>query len=256
MLLKQSVFMLCILLISVLSITACTPASESAATDGASNSAENNAGAGAAESASTPATPQVQSNNPVTVATTPISTTAVALQTPGQSAPGAGAETVADPAEPAEPQEQLSAGALLTYSDSTYQFSVNYLSDFVLQTPAADQLAQFDPTPVASFRFMNPVTAASDLGELEPADLEILVFDKAQATTLDSWLAANGLVAADGGVPPQSFQTAHVSGVEICPTMLITPGCFYFVMGNQWVYRLMAATIEGESMIETFQLNQ
>lgn len=249
MLPKQAVFMLSILLLSLLGIIACTPALErgSATSDPAVSEP-----AAAAQNAPAPATPPVQSNQPVTVATTAPVTTTTAPQPQGQSPAGAAAGDEAV----TEPDEQLSTSTMAAYRDNNYQFSVDYFDNFVLRTPTPDQLAMFEPTPVASFRFLNPVIAASDLGDLEPADLEILVFAMEAEVTLDAWLATAGLLATAGNVAPPPFQTANVSGVEVCTSTMIFPGCFYFVMGRNWIYRLTPATIEGEQMLETFRLNQ
>ncbi len=247
MLAKQSFFMLAMLLLSLLGIIACAPALESgsAVSDPAVSDP-----AAATETAPAPA--PVQSNQAVTVATTSLVTTTVAPQPQAQS-PGGAAEV--DEAV-TEPDAQLPASTMATYTDTTYQFSVDYFDNFVLRSPAADQLAMFDPTPVASFRFLNPVIAASDLGDLEPADLEILVFAMEAGVTLESWLTTAGLLPPAGNVAPPPFQTANVSGVEVCTSTMIFPGCFYFVMGGNWIYRLTPATVEGEQMLETFRLDQ
>jgi hypothetical protein len=156
--------------------------------------------------------------------------------------------------EPEAQGGELQPGTLVVYTDSTYKFSVSYPADFVFRTQPAEKLAQLEPMPTASFIFMNPVTASSDLGDLEPADLEIRVYVAGQIASLDSWLTSNGLLPADGTVPLKPFQTANVSGVEVCATTMIAPGCSYFVLGSGWVYQLTPATLEGETMAETFML--
>jgi hypothetical protein len=138
--------------------------------------------------------------------------------------------------------------------DSTYKFAVSYPSDFVLSNVSAEALAQLTPTPDASFRFMNPETAASDMVELEPADLEIRVYSAGEVDSLESWLTANGLLPEDGRFQPEPFQTASVSGLHVCISTMLAPGCSDFILGNGFVYQLIPVTLEGEAMIETFRL--
>jgi hypothetical protein len=141
---------------------------------------------------------------------------------------------------------------MTVFADSTYKFSVNYPDNFVLRTLPADRLSELTPRPDGAFIFMNPVTAASDLGDLEPADLEIRVYSAAQAPSLEEWLTSNGLLSAEGNLPPEQFQAANVTGIEVCASTMIAPGCSYFVMGNGFIYQLTPATLEGDVMAQTF----
>jgi len=139
-----------------------------------------------------------------------------------------------------------------SYADSTYTFRVQYPGDFVFRTQSAEKVGQLTPRPTASFIFMNPVTAASDLGELEPADLEIRVYEVGQIASLENWLTSNTLLSAGDTVQP--FQAANVSGVEVCASTMLAPGCSYFVLGRDKIYQLTPATQEGDAIIDTFAL--
>jgi hypothetical protein len=143
---------------------------------------------------------------------------------------------------------------MVTYTDSTYGFSVSYPDDFVFRTLPAEKLAGLKPKPLASFIIMNPVTASSDIVDLEPADLEIRVYGGGEIEALESWLISNGLLPTDGTVPLQPFQAANVSGIKVCASTMIAPNCSYFVPGKGWVYQLIPVTLEGEAMIDTFML--
>jgi hypothetical protein len=156
--------------------------------------------------------------------------------------------------EPEAQVEEPQLGPTVVYTDSTYQFSVSYPNNFVFRTQPADKLSQLTPRPVTAFIFMNPETAASDVAELEPADLEIRVFEVGQNESLESWLSSNGQAPADATVPLKPFQTANVSGVEVCASTMIAPGCSYFVMGSGWLYQLIPATVEGETIAQTLVL--
>lgn len=218
--------------------------------------AEGQPGVVAAESATTTSESLVQSNTGVGNAEhTPLPTSNVSSQATGQTEPGAGAPAGEGPSPPA-PEASRPAATMRDYRDDTYQFSVSYPSDFVLRTMPADQLAQFEPRPAAVIGFLNPVIAASDLVDSEPADLEIRTFAAQQAESLERWLSANGLLPADGTIPTQPFQTDHVAGVQLCASTMIAPGCSYFVLGKGWIYQLTPASIEGEKMINTFMLLQ
>jgi hypothetical protein len=143
---------------------------------------------------------------------------------------------------------------MTVYADTTYMFSVNYPKDFVFRMQSADKLAQLMPKPDAAFIFMNPETAASDLGDLEPADLEIRVYDAGDGASLDSWLDTNGMLPGGGTGALESFQAQGVSGYRVCASTMIAPGCAYFVMGNGFIYQLIPVTLEGETMAHSFAL--
>jgi hypothetical protein len=185
----------------------------------------------------------------------------LAAQPPSQSEPGAGAGSEGSQAEPGEQVEPQQQGPVLVYTDDTYQFSVAYPANFVFKTQPTEKLAQLKPTPAAIFTIMNPVTASSDIVELEPADLEIRVHNAGQiqvqdSSGVESWLTSNGLIPADGSVKPTPFQTDHVSGVKVCASTMIAPGCSYFVTGQGWIYQLIPVTLEGEAVVNTFTLIQ
>jgi hypothetical protein len=166
-----------------------------------------------------------------------------------ESSPGVGS----DGTQEAQTQVKQPENTVM-YTDSTYKFSVSYPSDFVSRTQPAEKLAQLLPKPNASFIFMNPVTASSDIAEFEPADLEIRVYAAGQVTSLESWLTSNGLAPKDTTTAFQSFKTTEVSGVQLCGSTMIAPGCSYFVLGRDWIYQLTPATPEGEGMVNTFML--
>lgn len=236
MLANRTLMMLGIAVIGLLGSAACAPGPES--------------GAGSVERSSATA----QSTGELTVVdTTPIPEAELAFQPTGQSEPGAGAIEERSDLGLESPRGQVEPGSMVVYTDATYKFSLEYPGNFVFRARLAEELTQLNPMPAASVFFMNPVTASSAVVELEPADLEIRVYPAEQVTLLESWLTSNGLMPGDGTVPPEPFQTAHVTGVEVCSTLL-APGCSYFVLGQGWVYQLTPATLEGETMVDTFVL--
>jgi hypothetical protein len=151
------------------------------------------------------------------------------------------------------PGPEQSQPEKLTFTDNTYKFSLCYPADFVFRSQPPEKLANLKPKPDASLIIMNPVTAASESVDLEPADLEIRVYSMGQRS-LESWLTSNGLLPASGTITVKTFQAANVAGVELCDSTQTAFGCSYFVLGDGWIYQLTPATVEGETMIDTFML--
>ncbi len=137
------------------------------------------------------------------------------------------------------------------YNDGTYKFSVAHPSDFVFRNQLAEKLAELTPKPVAAILIMDPIIAKSEVPD-EPAALEIRFYARAGEASLDGWLKANGLTNASES--RQEFKTDNVSGVMVCESTMIFPGCRYYVFGNEWVYQLTVTSQEGESMFNSFKL--
>jgi hypothetical protein len=239
MLARRVLVMGLILLVSLVGVSACAP--------GVSTSSSR------VTVAPSP-TPEVMSDQgqdiDVVVEVTPMPDEELADQPPEQ----------VDPAPSAEEGEaqvastaQSESDTLVVYGDSLYGFSLAYPSDYLFETLSAEQLRQFTPIPTAAFTIMNPVTAASDVVDLEPADLQIFVFSVQEVGSLDNLLTMLLLGAADDTT---QFDTSHVSGVEVCDSPMLAPGCSYFVTTGKWIFRLIPATLEGEAMKETFRLIQ
>lgn len=166
------------------------------------------------------------------------------LKQPGSTAPGGAGDQPQTTRSPGTP------GNTIVYADTTYKFSAVYPAEFIFRTQPSEKLAELKPKPAAAFTFMNPKAASSDVAE--PADLEIRVYNiAAGVNSLDGWLDSVGLKA---GANAQSFQTANVSGVELCASTMIAPGCSYFVIGSDHVYQLRPASLAGESIIKSFML--
>ena len=171
---------------------------------------------------------------------------------PGQSEPGPAEGDGQQSAPGGAAGQSVDSGATV-YVDSAYGFSVAYPADYVLGEAPAEKLEPLEPRPVAAYTLMNPETAASDIADLEPADLEIRIYPSAGATSLEEWLGANGFTA-EGNSPAEAYQNAHVTGAEICASTMLGPGCSVFVLGGEWVYQMVPATIEGERIMNSFAL--
>lgn len=166
------------------------------------------------------------------------------------SAPGAAGGDAGSGMKP-EADDLMYSGAALEYTSVDYKFAVIYPAEFVVQSGPAGFLHTFNVAPSGSFSFMNPHTAASEDVQSEVADLEIRVYSLGQMSSLDEWLSSTNYLA---GKVPQPFNTSYVSGLQVCESTMIAPGCDYFVLGNGWAYQLIPTTIAGEAMFDTFRL--
>ena len=158
-----------------------------------------------------------------------------------------------------EPLDYAAAGRLAspqgwtTYVDRTYGFSIRYPKGFVVQPQDASKLTQFTPTPLASIFSMNPTMAKGALAGIEPPDLELRVYQAGAVNSLKSWLTSVGFL--NSGNAAQPYRNANVSGVKLCQSTLIAPGCFIYVLHDGRVYQLTPISREGEAILETFTLS-
>ena len=165
---------------------------------------------------------------------------------PGSSEPGTGVgETVTTPESTQPP-----TGKRLVSTDTNYKFSVSYPDNFVVRSLPAEKFVGLNPVPVAAIFFMNPTAASSQVPD-EPGDLEVRIYSPAGVPALDGWLKSAGLTS---GATSQAFKTAYVSGIEVCGSTMVFPRCRDYVFGNGWVYQLTSTSVEGEAMLQTFQL--
>jgi hypothetical protein len=182
---------------------------------------------------------------------TPMSDAELAAQAPGETAPGGAAGEIGDQTDPGGAQPPASAG-VATYSDPRYGFAVNYPADFVVAPQDTGALAQFSPTPEASIYFMNPTMASGDLAGLEPPDLEVRVYPAGTAASLEAWLIESLFVPADTSPVGETVQSNGVSGLKVCASTMIAPGCSVYYLRNGRIYQLTPATLEGETMAASF----
>ena len=138
------------------------------------------------------------------------------------------------------------------FSNNQYQFAVPYPADFSVLSPGSQLLYPLSIPASASFAFMNPDSAASDAVEYEFPDFEVRVYSADGNASLEDWLRPTGFL--EGMLPPEPFQTNYVSGIMVCQSSMMAPGCTYFVKGNGWNYQLTSATLEGEAMFNAFTL--
>lgn len=140
-----------------------------------------------------------------------------------------------------------------TYTDPAYGFSIGYPKDFVVRSQDVSKFARFRPAPLASLFFMNPTMAAGGLAGIEPPDLEVRVY-RAEADSLESWLVSVGFASAESIAAAQPSRNAGVSGLRVCQTTMIAPGCSVYLLHGGRVYQLTPISLEGEAMIETFAI--
>lgn len=169
---------------------------------------------------------------------------------PQQTEPraGEGGNETPGPDAPATPESWS------IYMDPTYGFNIHYPNGFVVRQQDVSELSQFTPTPLVSTFFMNPAMAAGELAGAEPPDLEVRVYRAEAADSLQAWLVSAGFASSDSIGAAKPFQNANVSGLEVCHSTMIAPGCSVYVLRNGRVYQLTAISKEGEAMIRTFGL--
>lgn len=189
----------------------------------------------------------MQNNNEITVEMVPVPENPDEAGSSAPSMAGEGESSV-----PEQPGDQQASGMSLVYTDDTYKFAVEYPSDFKFLAPPAEKLDGLIPLPLAAFRFTNPLAASSDIAELEPADLEIRVYDAMNVVSLEHWLDTTNL--GGEGATSTAFETSHVSGLKVCAAAMIFPACSYLVIGDQRVYQLIPVNLAGEEMVKSFML--
>lgn len=171
---------------------------------------------------------------------------------PGASEPSAGGGT--GEASPTPDTQGGPSGVWVSYTNDVYKFGVSHPSDYQFQLQPTEKMAQLKPLPVAAWVFLSPEKVASDVADLEPPDLEIRVYDAGGTTSLENWLASVGLLPEGGGVSSQAFRTSNVSGLQLCASTMIFPGCSCFVLEKDRVYQLITTSQVGEEMVKTFTL--
>lgn len=168
---------------------------------------------------------------------------------------------LAQPAMPSSPEPTIPATTgdgddMLTHTDSTYGFSIGYPTDFTIRIPIEEELQQFEPQPGYVISFLNPEIAASDIVELELADLEIRIFAAPEGVPLTEWLIEQKILPVDETGLRQAFPAEGINGVEVCSSMPIFPDCYFFTQYDGWIYQLTAATQTGQAMLPNFRFIQ
>ena len=189
------------------------------------------------------------------IESTPMSEDEVANQPQSQSQSEPGAEEyVTGKTGKQTPGSDLSGRPVgwTVYVDPTYGFRIGYPKRFVVRPQNVAALAELTPTPVTSIFFMNPTMAAGALAGIEPPDLEVRVYQAGAVDSLMSWLVSAGFASASSGTIVQPYHTISVSGLEVCQSTLISPGCSVYVLRSGLVYQLTPISRMGETMIETF----
>jgi hypothetical protein len=138
------------------------------------------------------------------------------------------------------------------YADPTYGFSIHYPNGFKVRSQDVKRLAQFTPTPVASIFFMNPTMAAGDLAGIEPPDLEVRIYEVGAVDSLSKWLVSVGFASVDSIASAQPFVGHSFSGLKVCRSTMIAPGCSIYLLHRGFVVQLTPMSVEGETMAETF----
>jgi hypothetical protein len=143
-------------------------------------------------------------------------------------------------------------GDWVVYADPSFGFRIGIPNRFVVSPQKMAELAESAPAPVAAIFFMNPTMAAGDLAGIEPPDLELRIYFLNSADSLEDWLIAVGFASVDSGASTRPYRNTIISGLKVCQSTMISPGCSVYLLHREHVYQLTAISAEGERMIETF----
>jgi hypothetical protein len=166
--------------------------------------------------------------------------------TAGESVAGATGQ------QPPRPGLPVLPAGWTAYVDPTFGFRIGYPSGFVVQPQDVSKFAQFTPPPVASIFFMNPTMATGALAGIEPPDLAVRIYHTGALDSLERWLASVGFTSVESGAVVQPFRNASSSGLKVCQSTLMAPGCAVYVLHSGRVYQLTPLSQEGEAMMATF----
>lgn len=185
---------------------------------------------------------------------TPYAEDELAQQPEGQSEPGAAGQNdepqTSEPGDGENQNEDMSQ--MIDFRNDEYGFALVYPSDFVVLNTGFLEILPLAIPETATFAFMNPDSAASEAIEYEIPDFTIRVYSANGNASLEEWLRSTGFL--EGMSDPEPFQTAHISGLKVCQSTMMTPGCSFFVQGAGWNYQIIPATFYGEEVFQSFML--
>lgn len=132
----------------------------------------------------------------------------------------------------------------LEYTDSTFNFSVNYPDTYVLwERPGATSI----PELLGRVQFLDRVLAESETAALQIPNFSIEVFPLAPSGSLLEWLEANNVRGT-----LTSIRINERDGYQASLLTLQAPNQFYYVADDRYVFRLIPLGVYGEQMLESF----
>ncbi|MCG8349864.1 MAG: hypothetical protein MI924_19025 [Chloroflexales bacterium] len=132
----------------------------------------------------------------------------------------------------------------LKYTDSTFDFSVNYPDTYILwERP--DETADSDL--LGRVQFLDRVLAESETAALQIPNFSIEVFHLAPSGSLLEWLEAHNV---KGTIT--SIRINEREGYQASLLTLQAPNQFYYVADDERVFRLIPLGMYGERMLESF----
>ena len=69
---------------------------------------------------------------------------------------------------------------------------------------------------------------------VEPPDLEVRVYEVGGGDSLKRWLVSVGFI--DSGTVAKPYRNGSVSGLKVCKSTMIAPGCSVYVFQSARVY--------------------
>jgi len=246
-------------LVSMMALSACAPAGTepqagegSATLPGCPPGKESDTGADCAANAQPPAA----NPNPDAPVSSDGSLSLPATLAPGATGGGepgfAGGGEPVDPATGEEPPV-VDRGAWLTYTDTTYGFTLAYPPDRVPAPLDAAALATLTPRPLAAVYFQSLDSFTSAVADMAPPELAVRVYANEGDRPLAEWLAGAGLMASGSAPEAYGGEDGAAGGLRACLAIEIAPNCFIYLPGDGVVYELTPLGPVGEEMAGTIR---
>jgi hypothetical protein len=138
------------------------------------------------------------------------------------------------------------------YHDDRCKFEISYPDDYVVQQ--GDTTNQ-QPQPACKVQFQSKQLAQSDTANLQPPQLLIEVYAKAQLEQpLDEWLKAQQFLGPQDQAIP--FSLAGATGVQVTSQTLLVPDRFLYLVKGRNVYRLVPFGPTADRMLVTLKLSE
>ena len=137
------------------------------------------------------------------------------------------------------------------YHDERCKLEISYPDDYVVQQ--GDTTNQ-QPQPTCKIQFQRKQLAQSDTANLQPPQLLIEVYTKAQLEQrLDAWLKAQQFLGPQDQVAP--FRLAGATGVQVTSQTLLVPDRFLYLVKGTNVYRFVPFGPTADQMLATLKLS-
>ncbi|MEM8532925.1 MAG: hypothetical protein AAGF95_18905 [Chloroflexota bacterium] len=137
----------------------------------------------------------------------------------------------------------------LTYTDSSFGFSIEYPDTYVI-IEAADTSSQ-TTTATQNIHFQDALLAQSETANLQPPQFAIDVFDPPADVSFEQWIDNDVIFS---GSTRDSTDIGGRQGYVVTLSIQLAPNQFYYVAGDDYYYKLTPLGIHGERMLQSFTI--